>query len=268
LRTRRRFSAEFKETAVAWLATRPVAEVARVCDISVSVLHRWRRKLGDHAVTPAEGRRRFTREFKAAALEKLERLEREARERGASHGRQASAEQGTADGSEPTLVSRSTVTQVAAALDVPPNTLHRWRKEAREFGGQAFLGYGKSRAASRPARVIKISLHPGEYQRVREAFENSGARSLPDFTRSKLLATVEADVERDGHHDGDYGRHIDYDVEQAYAEIHGKLDDLAGILRRMAIIYGAVYRATCESPSESAGSHADRSRPARSHAAG
>jgi transposase-like protein len=258
LRTRRRFSAEFKETAVAWLATRPVAEVARICDVSVSVMHRWRRKLGDHAVTPAEGRRRFTREFKAAALEKLEKLEREGRARGESHGRGASAESGS------TRVSRAGVTQVAAALDVPPNTLHRWRKEAREFGGQAFSGYGKSRSASQPARVVKISLHPGEYQRVREAFENSGARSLPDFTRSQLLASAEADVECDGYYDGDYGRHIDSDVEQAYAEIHGRLDDLAGILRRMALIYGA----TCESSSQSADKHADRSRPARSHAAG
>jgi transposase-like protein len=239
LRTRRRFSAEFKETAVAWLATRPVAEVARICEVSVSVLHRWRRKLGDHAVTPAEGRRRFTREFKAAALEKLERLEREA-----------------------TRVSRSTVMQVAAALDVAPNTLHRWRKEAREFGGGAFSGYGKSRAGSRPARVIKISLHAGEYQRVREAFENSSARSLPDFTRSQLLATVEADADRDGDHGDEQAS------EQVYAEIRGKLDDLAGILRRMALIYGTIYRAARESSSPSADSHADRSRPARSHAAG
>jgi transposase-like protein len=246
LRTRRRFSADFKETAVAWLATRPVAEVARICEVSVSVLHRWRRKLGDHAVTPAEGRRRFTREFKAAALEKLER---EGRERGTAGGKSAHG-------------SKSTVPQVAAALNVPPNTLHRWRKEAREFGGQAFSGYGKSRAASRPARVIKISLHAGEYQRVRAAFEDSSARSLPDFTRSQLL---EATAGRDGEHAVECA--VDWDgdpaVEQAYAEIHGKLDDLAGILRRMALIYRAIYGVTCDSSSHSADS-----RPARSHAAG
>ena len=242
MRTRRRFSAEFKKTAIEWLATRPVAEVARICDVSVSVLHRWRRKIGDHAVTPAAGRRRFTREFKAAALEQLEQLERDGRERGAEHGSRS------AHGSEPT------VTQVAAALNVPANTLHRWRKEAREFGGQAFSGYGKSRAASKPARAIKISLHPGEYQRVRAAFENSSARSLPDFTRSRLLdATVERDVDYDTGHD----------VERAYAEIQGKLDDLAGILRRMRLIYGAIYGATCDSSSHCADSHAGRS-----HAAG
>jgi transposase-like protein len=228
LRTRRRFSAEFKETAVEWLASRPVAEVARICDISVSVLHRWRRKLGDHAVTPAEGRRRFTKEFKAAAVE---RLEQEGRKRGAAHG------------------SKATVTQVAAELNVPPNTLHRWRKEAREFGGEAFSGYGKSRAASQPARVIKISLHAGEYQRVRAAFENSSARSLPDFTRSRLLDATGERVAKD-------------DAEQAYAEIHGKLGDLTGILRRMALIHRAIY-ATCDSSSHSADS-----RPSRSHAAG
>lgn len=257
MRTRRRFSAEFKETAVAWLASRPVAEVARISDVSVSVLHRWRRKLGDHAVTPAAGRRRFTREFKAAALEKLEqleRLEREGRERGGSkwgHGNRAACG------------SKATVTQVAAALNVPPNTLHRWRKEAREFGGQAFSGYGKSRAGLKPARVIKISLHADEYRRVRAAFENSSARSLPDFTRSQLL---DATSERQVKHDADYD--AGHDIEQAYAEMHDKLDDLAGILRRMALIYRAIYGATCDSSSHSADSRADLARPARSHAAG
>jgi transposase-like protein len=242
VRTRRRFDTEFKKTAVEWLAARPVAEVARICDVSVSVLHRWRRKLGEHAVTPAEGRRRFTREFKAAALEHLER---------------AGRERGTADGNE------STVTQVAAALNVPPNTLHRWRKEAREFGGQAFSGYGKSRATSRPARVVKISLHAGEYQRVRAAFENSFARSLPDFTRSQLL-------EATGQRDADYGERHDVReaVEQAYAEIHGKLDDLAGILRRTALIHRAIYGAAGDSSSPSVDTHAEGSHPARSHAAG
>lgn len=250
MRTRRRFSAEFKKTAMERLATRPVAEVARICDISVSVLHRWRRKLGDHAVTPAGGRRRFTREFKAAALEQLERLER-----GAAQGSKSARGSGA-----------SLVTQVAAELNVPPNTLHRWRKEAREFGGQAFSGYGKSRAGSQPGRVIKISLHAAEYQRVRDAFENSSARSLPDFTRSQLLeATGEGHVE-----------YVDYEIDheegqavgQAYAEIHGKLDDLAGILRRMGLLYRAIYGAMCGTSSQSADSHADRSRPARSHAAG
>jgi transposase-like protein len=254
LRTRRRFGAEFKKTAVERLATRPVAEVARICDVSVSVLHRWRRRLGDHAVTPAGGRRRFTREFKAAALEQLERLER-GEEQGSKSAR-----------GEASLVRRSSVTQVAAALNVPPNTLHRWRKEAREFGGQAFSGYGKSRAGSKPGRVIKISLHLGEYQRVRAAFENSSARSLPDFTRSQLLeATGDGHVEYDAEYDADY--EVDHEAAQAvglaYAEIHGKLDDLAGILRRMGLLYRAIYGAMCDTSS-----HADSSRPARSHAAG
>lgn len=206
MRTRRRFTAEFKKTAVQWLASRPVAEVARLCDVSVSVVHRWRRKLGEYSVRPAQGRRRFSKQFKASALERLER------ERGASRR----ARQGLGP----------SIAQVAAAVGVRPNTLHRWRKEAREFGGQAFSGYGKTRAASEPGRAIKVSLHPGEYQRVRAAFEKSSARSLPDFTRSQLLGST-------GEH------HVDHDVEQAYAEIHSKLDDLAGILRRMAWVYAA-----------------------------
>jgi transposase-like protein len=275
MRTRRRFSAEFKETAVERLASRPVAEVARICDVSVSVLHRWRRKLGDHPVTPVEGRRRFTKEFKAYALE---RLEREGRERGASRERGAAHESKVAQGSEAAHGTKSTIAQVAAALDVPPNTLHRWRKEAREFGGHAFSGYGKSRAASQPARVIKISLHPGEYRRVLAAFENSSARSLPDFTRSQLLdATGEYDVGHDVEHHPEHhpGQDSDQAVERAYAEIHNTLDDLVGILRRMTLIYGAIYgvtsaatSVTCDSSSHSADSHAGRSRTARSHAAG
>jgi len=253
LRTRRKFTAEFKATAVQLLASKPVAEVARLCDVSVSVLHRWRRKVGEHWVTPADRRRRFTKEFKAYAVEQLER---ESPEHGTSHG-------------------KSTITQVAAALDVPPNTLHRWRKEAREFGNQAFSGYGKSRAALKPARAIKISLQPGEYELLRAAFENSSARSLPDFTRSQLLdAAAAGGFEDDANRGIERGVEPDSDgaIEQAYAEILDTLDDLVGILRRMALIHGAIYgsayAATCDSSSQSADSHAEGSRPARSHAAG
>jgi len=104
------------------------------------------------------------------------------------------------------------VAEVASALGVRPNTLHRWRWEVRKFGSRAFSGYGKSRAASGPARVIKISLTPGEYVRVRAAFESSAAPSLPDFARTRLTHPVD-----------------DCD----FAPFEAKLDDLAGILDRM-----------------------------------
>ena len=59
-------------------------------------------------------RRKFTREFKEAAIRRLEL--------GAS------------------------VAEVARACEVNPNILHRWQRELREFGAKAFAGPGKSRA--------------------------------------------------------------------------------------------------------------------------
>jgi len=59
-------------------------------------------------------RRKFTREFKEAAVRRLEL--------GAS------------------------MAEVARACEVSPNVLHRWRRELREFGSKAFAGPGRSRA--------------------------------------------------------------------------------------------------------------------------
>ncbi len=58
-------------------------------------------------------RRQFTREFKLAALQRLEM--------GAS------------------------VAEVARAFEVNPNVLHRWRREMRQGPGNAFPGQGKRR---------------------------------------------------------------------------------------------------------------------------
>jgi len=58
-------------------------------------------------------RRQFTREFKLAAIERLER--------GAS------------------------IAEVARAFEVNPNTLHRWRRDFRQGPGNAFPGPGKRR---------------------------------------------------------------------------------------------------------------------------
>ena len=58
-------------------------------------------------------RRQFTREFKRAAVEKVEQ--------GVSLG------------------------EVARALEANPNVLHRWRREFRQGPGNAFLGLGKRR---------------------------------------------------------------------------------------------------------------------------
>jgi transposase len=58
-------------------------------------------------------RRRFTREFKLAAIQRLE--------------------QGIS------------ITEVARALEINPNLLHRWRSEFRQGPGNAFPGYGQRR---------------------------------------------------------------------------------------------------------------------------
>jgi transposase len=58
-------------------------------------------------------RRRFTREFKLTAIQRLE--------------------QGIA------------VAEVARAMEVNPNVLHRWRKEFRQAPGNAFPGHGQRR---------------------------------------------------------------------------------------------------------------------------
>ena len=59
-------------------------------------------------------RRTFTREFKEAAVRRLEL--------GAS------------------------IAEVARACEVNPNVLHRWRRELREYGAKAFTGNGQRRA--------------------------------------------------------------------------------------------------------------------------
>jgi transposase-like protein len=59
-------------------------------------------------------RRQFTKEFKEAAVRRLEL--------GAS------------------------IAEVARACEVNPNVLHRWRRELRAYGVKAFAGNGKTRA--------------------------------------------------------------------------------------------------------------------------
>ena len=58
-------------------------------------------------------RRKFTKEFKEAAVRRLE--------------------------------LGATMAEVARAGEVSPNVLHRWRRELREQGGKAFPGEGQRR---------------------------------------------------------------------------------------------------------------------------
>ncbi len=68
-------------------------------------------------------RRQFTREFKLTAVKRLEE--------GVSIG------------------------EVARALEVNPNVLHRWRREFREGPGNAFPGLGKRRWAESQVAALE-----------------------------------------------------------------------------------------------------------------
>jgi transposase-like protein len=73
-------------------------------------------------------RRRFTREFKLAAIQRLE--------------------QGIA------------IAEVARAMEVSPNVLHRWRKEFRQGPGNAFPGQGQRRWSE--GRVAELERKIGQ----------------------------------------------------------------------------------------------------------
>src|ERR1700692_1629366 len=73
-------------------------------------------------------RRLFTKEFKLAAVRRLE--------------------QGVSIG------------EVARALEVKPNVLHRWRREIRQGPGNAFPGHGKQRWAE--GRVAELERKIGQ----------------------------------------------------------------------------------------------------------
>lgn len=71
----------------------------------------------------SQSRRNFTKEFKEAAIRRLQL--------GAS------------------------VAEVARACEVNPNVLHRWRRELGEQGAHAFSGNGKSRAEENQVAALE-----------------------------------------------------------------------------------------------------------------
>ncbi len=129
MRIRRKFSDKFKKAAVQRLATISMAEVARACGVSVSVLHRWRKQLGGvlaaehraaalsnaghidtgHHDAKAGGRRSFPKEFKESVVKRLE--------------------------------SGESVSDAARAFHINPTVL-RWWHEWRKYREAAFSGYG------------------------------------------------------------------------------------------------------------------------------
>jgi transposase len=73
-------------------------------------------------------RRMFTKEFKLAAVQRLER--------------------------------GSSIGEVARAVEVNPNVLHRWRREIRQGPGNAFPGNGKQRWAE--GRIAELERKIGQ----------------------------------------------------------------------------------------------------------
>ncbi len=108
-------------------------------------------------------RRMFTKEFKLAAVQRLEQ--------GVSLG------------------------EVARALEVNPNVLHRWRREIRQGPGNVFPGQGKQRwAEGRIAdlerkigqQALEIDFLKGCLQRIEEQRMLQVLTGNPPFTgRSK-----------------------------------------------------------------------------------
>ena len=73
-------------------------------------------------------RRKFTKEFKQAAVRRLE--------------------------------SGQSIAEVARALEVHPSDLQRWRRELREHGERAFAGAGKKRTEE--SRVAELERKVGQ----------------------------------------------------------------------------------------------------------
>ena len=66
-----------------------------------------------------------------------------------------------------------TVKRVAADLDVPENTLHRWRREIAEDGTDAFRGNGRLRPAEE--ELVRLRRENAELRTEREILKKAAA---------------------------------------------------------------------------------------------
>jgi transposase-like protein len=81
------------------------------------------------------------------------------------------------------------VREIARALQVNPNVVHRWRRESWRFGTQAFAGYGNNRAEVAPrTRAVVFRLTDAEFEDLEKARARDGARSLSDFVRTQVFS--------------------------------------------------------------------------------
>src|ERR1700690_4121649 len=104
-------------------------------------------------------RRQFTKEFKLAAIRRLE--------------------QGVS------------MAEVARALEVNPNVLHRWRRELRQGPGNAFPGLGKPRRAKAQKAKLerKIGQQTLEIDFLKKCFQRIEERRMLQALSGKPLST-------------------------------------------------------------------------------
>ena len=112
------------------------------------------------------------------------------------------------------LETGASAAEVARALQVNPNVVHRWRREAWRFGALAFGGYGNSRTEVAPrTRAVMFRLTDVEFENLENARAKGGARSLSDFVRSQLLSGTD---------------------QPSLAKIESKLNELAQTAQQIA----------------------------------
>jgi transposase-like protein len=149
---KRKFTNEFKESVARRVEQgTPVKTVARDYKIDPAVVRQWRdalRDLGPDAFLRS-GKRKFTKEFKEAAVRRVD--------------------------------EGIPVKEVARACRVHPFKLRQWRDALRDFGTNAFL------EKERRTRAVIFRLTEYEHNRLKVIAKASGARSLSDFARSRLL---------------------------------------------------------------------------------
>jgi transposase-like protein len=101
-------------------------------------------------------RRKFTKEFKASVVTRLEQ--------GAS------------------------TAEVARSCELSTSLLNRWRRETRNYGVEAFSGHGKSRRPIQTkSQAVICHLTEDEYRTLTTASSKNGARSVSAFARSRML---------------------------------------------------------------------------------
>src|SRR5258708_8136332 len=82
----------------------------------------------------------------------------------------------------------ASATEVAHALQVNPNVVHRWRRESWRFGGQAFGGYGNSRTEVAPrTRAVMFRLTDVEFENLEKARARGGAGTPSALVRFPAL---------------------------------------------------------------------------------